>query len=85
MKGILSWKFIALSALVKKLKISYTDNLTEQSSRTEGSKFTQEKWKAGNSQSQGQNQPNRNIGKNTKNQQNQKLILWKNQQDKFNP
>ena len=37
----------------------------------------------GNNQTQGQNQPNR-IKKNyAKNQQNQELVLWENQQDKL--
>jgi hypothetical protein len=50
-------------------------NSTPESSRTKRSKLTQEEVKAGNSQTPGQNQPNRNKEKNTENQQNQKLIL----------
>ena len=50
-------------------------NRTPENSGTKRSKFTQEKQKAGNNQTQGLNQPNRNKENNTKNQQNQKLIL----------
>ena len=50
-------------------------NSTPESSRTKRSKLTQEELKAENSQTRGQNQPNRNKENNTENQQNQKLIL----------
>jgi hypothetical protein len=38
----------------------------------------------GNTQTQNCNQPIRNKENNTKNQQNQELILWENQQDRQN-
>jgi hypothetical protein len=82
MKVVLREKFIALSALVKKLERSYTNNRILESSRTKRSKLTQEDQKAGNCQTQGLNQPDRNKENNTKNQQNQKLVLCENQQDK---
>jgi hypothetical protein len=52
MKDILRGKFIALSALVKKLERSYTSNLPE-SSRTKRNKHTQVVWLIGNNQIKG--------------------------------
>ena len=42
MKAVLRGKFIAPSALVKKLERSYTNNTTPENSRTKRSKLTQE-------------------------------------------
>ena len=42
MKVVVRKKFIALSALVKKLETSYTNNTTPENSRTKRSKLTQE-------------------------------------------
>jgi hypothetical protein len=42
MKAVLRGKFMALSALIKKLERSYTNNSTLESSRTKRSKLTQE-------------------------------------------
>jgi hypothetical protein len=53
-KAVLRGKFIALSALVKKLERSYTNNRTPENSKTKKSKLTQEEQKAGNSQTPGE-------------------------------
>ena len=50
-------------------------NSTPERSRTERSKHIKEKQTSGNSQTQCQNQPNRNKENNTKNQKKQKLFL----------
>ena len=42
MKAVLREKLISLTALVKKLERSYTNNSIPESSRTKRSKFTQE-------------------------------------------
>jgi len=76
MKAVLRGKFIALSALVKKLERSYTSNLTahlraleqKEASTTKSSRRQE-------SQTQGQNQLNRNKENNAKTRQNQKLAL----------
>ena len=45
-------------------------------------KYVQEEYMAGNKQIQSQYQPSRNKKNYTKNQQNQELVLWENQQDR---
>jgi hypothetical protein len=76
MKAVLRGKFIALSAPVKKLERSYINNLTAYLRALEPEETNSPK------RSRGQeiikldhNQPNRNKENNTKNQQNQKLVL----------
>ena len=74
---MLRGKSIALSALVMNVERSYISNLTTclKVPQTKRSKHTQEEYTVGNSQNHGGNQPNRNKESNTKNQQNQKLVL----------
>jgi hypothetical protein len=73
---VLRGKFIALSTLVKKQERSYTNNLTEHPRALEQKKQTYPRGvEAGNSETQDGNQPSRNNENNTKNQQNQNLVL----------
>jgi hypothetical protein len=75
MKTVLRGKFIALSALVKKLERFYTNNLTAQLRALEQKDANSPKRSRGNSQTQCRNQPNRSKENNAKNQQKQKLVL----------
>jgi hypothetical protein len=74
MKVVLRRKFIALSALVKKLEISYTNNLTTHLRALEQKDANSPKRIRGQKIVKLRNQPNRNKENNTKNQQNQKLV-----------
>jgi hypothetical protein len=64
-----------MPSLVKKLERSYTNNLRAHQRALEQQEANATKKKSGNSQIQGRNKPNRNKENNTKNQQNQKLVL----------
>ena len=55
---------------------------TPKSTRTKGNKLTQEEQMAGNNQTQGQNQPSGKKKNYSKNQPNEELVLWENQQDR---
>ena len=73
-------KYIALSASKKKLGRAYTSSLTAHLNALEQKAANTPKT-AGNNQTQGWNQPNRNKKNYTKNQPNQELVLWENHQE----
>ena len=74
-KAVIRGKFIALNSLVKKLEISYTNNLTAYLKALRQKEANTPKWSRWqkNNQTQGRNQPIGN--KESKNQQNQELVL----------
>ena len=72
-------KFIALTALVKKLEKSHTNHLTEHQKALEQKETNTSKR---SNQTQGWVNPFQNKDNDTKNQHNQMLLLWENQQDR---
>ena len=76
MKIVLRGKLIALSSSKKKLEKAYTSSLTTHLKALE-EKQTNTFKTAGNNQTQGWNQPNKNKKNYSKNQQNQKLVFDK--------